>query len=169
MLPTPKCLILLLSLLAFYYLPIYTQPQTLKFTTYTTNNGLLHNYIKKCAEDHKGFIWVISESGLSRFDGVNFKNFQHDETDPSSLSQNTINDLAVDDLDRIWLALDNGLSYYDPKEACFTSIDITGTYINVPTVLALCTDSINKAVWYMTDKGLYFISTDDFVIHSTSC
>ena len=165
----PVCRIVLIWLMMLWCLSSKAQLQPLKFITYTTNDGLLHNHVKKCVEDPKGFIWTISEIGLSRFDGVNFKNFQHDETDPSSLPHNTIRDVAVDHEGRIWLALENGLSYYNPQESCFTSIDITGTFTNTPVVLALCLDTFNQSVWYITDKALFRISTVDFSIAHTSC
>ncbi|HUR30315.1 MAG TPA: histidine kinase [Saprospiraceae bacterium] len=160
---------ILLLIATFFYVSLQAQLQPLKFITYTTNEGLLHNHIKKCVEDQKGFIWMISEIGLSRFDGAHFKNFQHDETDPSSLPHNTIHDVAVDNSGRIWLALENGLSYYNPKESCFTSIDITGTFTNTPGVLALCVDTVNQSVWFITDKALFSLSTSDFTIKPTSC
>ncbi|MEO7044768.1 MAG: hypothetical protein ABI091_05635, partial [Ferruginibacter sp.] len=48
-----------------------------KFKTYTSKEGLVHNYTKKCVTDRKGFLWIITQHGLSRFDGVTFKNFEH--------------------------------------------------------------------------------------------
>src|SRR5688572_23900096 len=159
-----------LTILAtFICIALHAQIQPLKFISYTTNEGLLHNHVKKCVEDPKGFIWIISEIGLSRFDGVNFKNFQHDKTDPSSLPHNTIRDIGVDNEGRIWLALENGLSYYNPKEACFTSVDISGAFIKTPVVLALCVDTTNQSIWFTTDKALFGISTVDFTIKPTSC
>ncbi|MEP6795817.1 MAG: histidine kinase, partial [Saprospiraceae bacterium] len=159
----------LTGVLLFLFTCSFSQPQLLKFITYTTNNGLLHNHIKKCLEDPKGFIWVVSEAGLSRFDGVNFKNFRHDEADPSSLPNNTINDIAVNKAGTIWLALENGLCYYNPVEACFTPIDIAGSFTISPAVLSLCIDDVHHLVWFMTDKGLFCLQLSDFTMHTTSC
>ena len=164
-----SCIFLLLILLAACNANFKAQLQPLKFITYTTDNGLLHNHVKKCVEDPKGFIWVITETGLSRFDGTNFKNFQNDESDPGSLPHNSIRDIAIENNGRIWLALENGLSYYNPKEDCFTSIDITGTYTKSPAVLAICADSTNQTIWFITDKALYGLSILDFFIRVTSC
>lgn len=148
---------------------VFGQLQPLKFITYTTNEGLLHNHTKKCVEDKKGFIWIVSEIGVSRFDGVNFKNFQHDISDPSSLPHNTVHDIGVDEAGRIWLALEIGLCYYDPKEACFNPVDITGKYDKSLAVLSLCVDTALQYVWFMTDKALYRLNTVDFTIHTTTC
>ncbi|HZV70260.1 MAG TPA: histidine kinase [Saprospiraceae bacterium] len=155
-------------LVLFYSFPnSYSQP--LKFITYTTNNGLLHNFTKKCVEDKKGFIWIVSETGISRFDGVNFKNFQHDENDPTSLPHNIINDIEVDTEGRIWLATKKGLCYYDPDNVGFRSIDIEGMYSNSPAVLALCFDPDKQAIWFITDKVLCKYSIQTKSVNATSC
>ena len=42
------------------------------FKNYTTQNGLTHNSIFSLAQDKHGYIWIGSESGLTRFDGKTF-------------------------------------------------------------------------------------------------
>ena len=93
-----------------------------KFKTYTTNEGLVHNSVKKCLSDSKGFLWIITENGLSRFDGYQFKNFQHINNDSSSLPTNDLADIVIDKKDRVWLAYRFGLCYYDPANQHFTTI-----------------------------------------------
>ena len=48
---------------------------------YTTENGLPSNGIKGIQWDEKsGFLWIASEGGLSRFNGISFKNFNRSTT-----------------------------------------------------------------------------------------
>lgn len=42
----------------------------LVFQHINTNNGLKHNSVTDLAQDHLGFIWIATENGLHRFDGV---------------------------------------------------------------------------------------------------
>jgi len=42
------------------------------FKNYTTQNGLLNNYIMSLTQDRKGYIWIGSNLGLTRFDGKTF-------------------------------------------------------------------------------------------------
>ena len=93
-----------------------------KFKTYTTNDGLVHNSVKKCQADSKGFLWIITENGLSRFDGYQFKNFQHINNDSSSLPANDLADIVIDKKDRVWLAYRFGLCYYNPVNQHFTIV-----------------------------------------------
>lgn len=97
-------------------------PYNFKFKTYTYNDGLVHNYTKKCLQDSKGFLWIITQHGLSRFDGVNFKNFEHSISDSNSLPQDDLEDIAIDVKDRIWLSYKKGLAYYDQDKHRFVKI-----------------------------------------------
>ncbi len=90
-----------------------------KFKTYTTQDGLVHNYTKKCVEDSKGFLWIITQHGLSRFDGLVFKNFENIHNDSTSLPANDLYDIAIDQNDRIWLSYNTGLCYYDQSDHVF--------------------------------------------------
>ncbi len=70
-----------------------------EYRQYTLEDGLPSNYVYGVVEDDKGFIWVFSEGGVSKFDGYQFKNF------------NTSNGLPAidnyymfkDDNGRLWL------------------------------------------------------------------
>src|SRR5688572_2579726 len=43
---------------------------------YSTDNGMLSNGIKGLQWDEKtGFLWIATEAGVARFNGVDFKNF----------------------------------------------------------------------------------------------
>ena len=112
-------LFLLLSLNGWGQVPA---PYKFKFKNYTYNDGLVHNFTKKCLQDSKGFIWIITQHGLSRFDGLNFKNYEHNYRDSTSLPQNDLQDIAIDTDDKIWLSYKNGLCFLNPTTQKFTVI-----------------------------------------------
>ena len=122
-----------------------------KFKTYTTNDGLVHNSVKKCQADSKGFLWIITENGLSRFDGYQFKNFQHSSTDSNSLPSNDLSDIVIDKQDRVWLAYHLGLCYYDQKKQHFTLV-----YANKQQIPAeqLAYDGGGNFLFIVTANGL---------------
>lgn len=45
------------------------------FRQYTDENGLPQNSVKSIAFDRSGFLWMITENGVVRFDGQNFRSF----------------------------------------------------------------------------------------------
>jgi ligand-binding sensor domain-containing protein len=74
-----------------------------------TKDGLPSNNCYFTLEDSKGYIWVATDAGVSRFDGKNFKNFSVDD----GLPDNQVLQMKEDKTGRIWfLALNGKLSYF---------------------------------------------------------
>ena len=136
-----------------------------KFKTYTSNEGLVHNSVKKCLSDSKGFLWIITENGLSRFDGYQFKNFQHINKDSSSLPANDLSDIVIDNQDRIWLAYHSGLCYYDPANQHFKIIYTKGQPISA-SLLSYVKDE--NLLLLVTANGLLKYNIVTKKIYSTS-
>ncbi len=49
--------------------------QQYSYKHYTILDGLAQNQVMNLYQDHRGFIWVGTKGGVSRFDGVHFKNY----------------------------------------------------------------------------------------------
>jgi len=86
----------------------------LLFEKFTMQDGLPENQVLKIAQDSTGFIWVATESGLARFDGVRFKKYNHDNKNPYSIPHNTVNELFVDSKGNLWVGTQRGICLYDP-------------------------------------------------------
>src|SRR4026209_2673997 len=57
------------------------QPGKFHISYYTTENGLPSNGIKGLQWDEQsGFLWIATEAGVSRFNGLDFKNFTNENT-----------------------------------------------------------------------------------------
>jgi len=75
---------------------------------YTSKNGLASNNCYYILQDQKGFIWIATDNGLSRFDGTNFQNF----TIEDGLPDTQILQMKEDAFGRIWFfALNGQLSF----------------------------------------------------------
>jgi ligand-binding sensor domain-containing protein len=75
------------------------------FTNYNRSNGLASNEVYKVQQDRAGYIWVATNNGLQRFDGIKFKNFRHEEGNSASLPSNIVHRMHIDKKDRLWLGL----------------------------------------------------------------
>jgi ligand-binding sensor domain-containing protein len=60
--------------------------------------------VESILKDRKGFMWIGTNKGLFRFDGVNIRRF----TTVDSLAIDHVTALAQDSLDRIWIGHKNG-------------------------------------------------------------
>lgn len=78
--------------------------QEVFFTKYTTNEGLVNNVVRKIFQDSKGFLWICTMEGLSKYDGNHFTNF----TERNGLSHNMVNDLAETEDGGLYVSMNNG-------------------------------------------------------------
>jgi hypothetical protein len=57
----------------------FLQAERLPFQIYNASHGLAHDRIRCLLADSRGFIWVCTADGLSRFDGSRFVNYGREE------------------------------------------------------------------------------------------
>lgn len=79
--------------------PLLSGAQEYSYVNYNIRDGLAGSVVYCMAQDHDGFIWFGTETGLSRFDGSSFKNF----TTADGLPDNEIIQIKVDKKNRIWV------------------------------------------------------------------
>lgn len=73
-------------------------------------------------EDHQGYIWIATTSGLFKYDKRkdHFSQYLPDDNNPNSLAHPWVITLYEDDLERLWIGTDGGLDLYDPENEKFT-------------------------------------------------
>lgn len=92
------------------------------FAHITINNGLPHQQVSSLAQDHKGYIWIGTRNGLSRYDGYALTNYYHNPSDKHSLFCNFITCLFTDSHGRLWIGTDKGIGLYRQATDDFESI-----------------------------------------------
>src|SRR5690606_9991573 len=83
---------------------------------------LSSNLITSVTQDQNGYIWIATEYGLNKFDGVRFVQYLHDVQDSTSISSNHVTLLHRDGKNRLWIGCSNGLQYYDDHRDEFVQI-----------------------------------------------
>ncbi len=110
---------------------------TFKFKLLNSSNGLPQSSIRAITEDQNGFLWLGTEGGLVRYDGINLKVYRNDFNNPNSLPENIVLALLVDSNNLVWIGTaGNGLSVFDPATENFHSFS-TGISGDVIKTLAL--------------------------------
>jgi ligand-binding sensor domain-containing protein len=89
------------------------------FRNYTTEQGLPSERIRSLAQDAEGYIWVGTNAGLSRFDGISFETFQKTgDSDKGSLASDNIVKLEATKSHRIWVGhYEAGLDLFNTQTA----------------------------------------------------
>ena len=84
--------------------PVIVQAERLPIKTYTTADGLGSMFIECIVRDSRGFLWICTRDGLSRFDGYRFITYtmEHGLPDP------TINHLLETRKGVYWVATNGG-------------------------------------------------------------
>jgi len=108
----------IVTIFCFLLTPVYAQQ--FEFSHLDNTNGLSDNEVVSIYKDSRGFLWVGTNIGLNRYDGINFKAYKHVRNDPYSPSFDLIRSIAEDADGNLWL-LGTGNNYivYDWRTEIF--------------------------------------------------
>lgn len=100
------------------------------FTNHTDEDGLIGARVRCTAQDGKGFLWVATFDGLSRFDGGSFRNFTATDSAHGDVPQGLIDDVVQDGTGDLWVISEHGgLCHYDQHRSFFSSWErLTGSH-----------------------------------------
>ena len=120
----------------------------------TIKDGLPSNKVYDIFKDSRGYIWIGTEAGLCRFDGVNYKIY----TKSDGLAGNRIWSIAEDTLGNLWFACyGNGLSMFDGSK--FKNFYVKDGLVN---------ENIRKIKYSKKHKGLLIGTTNGFSFYKDS-
>ncbi|NJO89309.1 MAG: hypothetical protein HC831_10380 [Chloroflexia bacterium] len=73
------------------------------FIRVDATNGLVNNQVTCIFKDSRGFIWIGTSAGLSRYDGIHFVNYKHNDKDSLSIIDNFIESIQEDKDGNLWI------------------------------------------------------------------
>ena len=96
------------AVLCLLALPLQAQTRV---DTWTTDNGLPQNSVTALTQTPDGYIWLTTQEGLVRFDGVRFTVFNRSNT--PAIANNRMSGAFADRRGRVWMNTEDGqiLSY----------------------------------------------------------
>lgn len=97
--------ILILSVFSFYFATV--KAQTFHFDNYSVKEGLAQSSVYAVEQDAKGYLWLGTASGLSKFNGKEFINFSTED----GIADGAVKVIHIDTLGTMWLGhVDGGVS-----------------------------------------------------------
>ncbi len=112
-----------------------------------TENGLPQNTVTAIAQTPDGYLWLGTEEGLARFDGVRFTVFNAQNT--PALHNSVISALLVDHAGELWIGTAEGLARL--SNGHFTKFG-TQDGLSRAAILSLYEDR-DRVLWIGTDGG----------------
>ncbi|MBN2742591.1 MAG: hypothetical protein JXR39_01725 [Marinilabiliaceae bacterium] len=136
----------------------WSQSSGFQFNSLDKEDGLAGNNTRCFLKDSKGFIWIGTAEGLSRYDGYTFKNYTHNLSDSSSLRDNNINAIAEAPDGRFWITAGDYFEIFDPRTDRFDhSQTLFDEQLQIPLVsrTAFATDDAGNIWIGNTSIGLF--------------
>lgn len=136
------------------------ESNSFRFRHYTVADGLPSNTVRALAQDADGFIWLGTDEGLCRFDGMSFVPFLIIENGPSPAVM-----ALLADGDRLLVGTDNGLYVYNPLTESLSPKSLPEE-LSSRVITGLIYDHQGK-IWLSTyghETCCLDVSSDEFVL-----
>ena len=146
--------------LSFFLFPNFLQGQgngIFHFEKLPAEIGFSNTGVNDILEDHRGFLWMATWSGLAKFDGYTVKMYRQQPGNTNGLKSNKITQILEDSNQRLWVGTNySGFYLYNREQ------DVFEQYCRNPedqnslsddNVLAICEDK-NGMLWIGTERGL---------------
>ncbi|MDE6013263.1 MAG: helix-turn-helix domain-containing protein [Prevotella sp.] len=126
------------------------------FKTLDARNGLTSSQINCIMKDSRGFMWFGTPAGLYRYDGYQFKHFQCDSQDGSSLPDSYIESIQESRDGKLWVKTAASYCVYDPQQETFErDMHQLFTRIGLRDVPQVIYIDRHKNLWgYIPNKGV---------------
>src|SRR5258706_4140630 len=115
---------------------------------WVTENGLPQNTVHSIVQTQNGYVWIATEEGLARLDGVRLTVF--DKQNTPELKSNDIRVLVSDRQGALWIGTAEGLvRLMDAKFTAFTTQD------GLPSnVIEAISEGHDDSLWIATAAGI---------------
>ncbi|MCK9409544.1 MAG: histidine kinase [Bacteroidetes bacterium] len=135
------------------------------FEQITTRNGLVSNTVAHIVKDAKGFLWICTNNGIQRYDGLSFQKFSINRADSASLpGSNYSFGFVLDTFRILFFEFSGTIASYDYRTGTLTNFSRSAGIDSINAISAF-RDSRNS-IWIATTDGLLkFDSTGQFLRH----
>jgi len=124
------------------------------YQSWQTDTGLPQNTVHAIVQGRGGFLWIATEGGLVRFDGVDFRVYARANT--PALSSDLIDDLMEDRSGTLWISTSGGLARMQGGR-----LEPFGPDKGIPATQVWRTfEDRSGRVWALTASGLFRIEGD---------
>jgi len=131
------------------------------FNKYNVDNGLSENTVQAILQDEKGFMWFGTKDGLNRFDGVEFKTYRNEPSNPTSIRNTFIRCIYQSEVNKLWIGTDLGISILNTNTGISQSFNFKTQYGKSITesITTICEEDKNN-IWIGGFGGIYVFNKE---------
>ena len=149
-------LLLAATILSTISLFSFPEKESYIFQKISSSDGLSHNIVSAIAKDKKGFLWIGTYSGLNRYDGKEFRQWNMRD----GLVFDAIRSLEIDKDNAIWVGTELGVSRF--RDEKFTNYE-NKNYPNLAgNDIRAIKQGISGEIYFGTTNGLSYFEADNF-------
>lgn len=93
----------------------------LVFENLGIKEGISHPVVNCVFRDSRGFLWIATEDGLDKYDGISFTVYKHNALNENSLADNQVFGITEDNEKNLWIGTQTGLSVFNLVSERFTN------------------------------------------------
>lgn len=136
-------------------------------TFYTTDNELSSSLINSIYQDKRNYIWISTEDGLNKFDGVRLSTYKNVATDSTTIKNNYVRSLFEDNKNRFWVGCINALHIYNRVTDSFTEIPVYYEGARALPHVTSIIESTEGEIWMATSGiGVIRIKDEDQIVQT---
>src|SRR3982750_1027135 len=109
-------------LVAFLFMYQFASSQEYIFNHLTTKDGLSSNFVNCIYQDKKGYLWVVTESGLQRYDGYSF--FYPYYNTPNQIPEKPVHQILDDKDGRMWIRQGRTIGIFNTSTFTFHVVPV---------------------------------------------
>jgi len=140
---------------------------------YTTENGLPNSQINDIYQDSRGFIWISTENGLARFDGIDFMTFRFTRGKEDALASDLVLTVFEDSRKVMWVGTSMGLQIFNQDYRTFSrqdlqDLNVPGSTQHISSIAEILTETGKSEIWAATSQhGIYILDTETHELKSS--
>ncbi|MCS6809101.1 MAG: hypothetical protein NZ661_09875, partial [Candidatus Kapabacteria bacterium] len=133
---------------------------------FNESSGFANEGVVKIHQDRHGFLWILTEKSLFRYDGQNFRSYTHNKDDSTSLHKPFYDNLHEDRHGVLWIVGTYGLQRYDAERDCFQRISIrtSSNQLLTTRILSVHEDIHTEHLWLGIGKEIWLIHREQYFV-----
>ena len=125
-----------------------------EFERFTIDDGLSQNSVYEVFQDSRGYIWLGSQGGLDRYNGYEFKHYENESGDSTSIIPGWIRAINEDKNGIIWLGSQSGtFGWFDPYQEIGREINLYEKHPGIKEPRQIFNIIFHKDNIYITTQG----------------